>query len=717
MRPAGLLLLAAHWAVPATATAQNPTDATAKPGHQDNVPLYHIHPAAQPENLTRSNGWPAAGNSGDWSRSLGGATSNRFSELTQITRENVATLEVAWTYHSGDGSGNIQCNPIIVGGVLFTPTPGRNIAAVDAVTGREIWRFSPSALIGKDSSAPARRGLLYWKGDNETAPRLLFGDGRWLLAIDPATGKSIASFGEGGKVLVPAGTTAVGAVHQHVLVLPGYGADVYGFDVRNGKPLWTFATRPAAGEHGGDTWSTRESGANCWGGMAMDESRGIAYVATGSPKPNFFGMNHKGDNLFSNCVIALEVLTGKRLWHFQEIRHDIWDWDIPAPPNLVTVQRHGLRVDAVAQVTKAGNTLLLDRVTGEPLYDFRLVRVDTHGLPGDVTARYQPAPELPQPFARGAYTEADLPTLPGSRDALLPLFQRANHGPFPSLDEARPTLMFNIHGGAEWTGAAADSKGFLYVTANEIPWSITTFRDDDPAPVTPPTAGEQVYQSVCVACHGADRRGIGHAPPLRGLRHRMGAEEIRNLIKAGKNTMPALPFLTEEQLRPLTDFLLCKDRPVQDAPQKQKSLPSWTFGGFLKVQDPAGYPACSPPWGTLNCINLNTGKIAWSVPFGEYAELAQKGVPTTGQENFGGAAVTASGLVFASGTRDQKIRAFDAASGRELWNHALPQHGTAPPSIYEANGRQFVVVPATGGGKLGGKAGDAWVAFALPQKR
>jgi quinoprotein glucose dehydrogenase len=696
-----LLCLWAPWTIRGAAPAENTSS--------------FVLPAAAPEELTRSNGWPASGNASNWPRSLGGPTSNRFSELTQVNRDNVASLQVAWTYHSEDGAANIQCNPVIVDGVLYTPTPGKNIVALDAASGRELWRFSPASLLGKESSAPARRGLLYWKGDQNHPSRLLFGDGNWLWAIDPASGRPIADFGSGGKVPVPAGTTVVGAVYQHVLVLPGYRADVYGFDVRTGEALWTFATRPAAGEFGGETWSNRESGANCWGGMAMDESRGIAFVSTGSPKPNYFGMNHQGDNLFSNCVLALDALSGKRVWHFQEIRHDIWDWDIPAPPNLVTVERHGLKVDAVAQVTKAGNTLLLDRLTGKPLYDFRFVKVDSHGLPGDQTAPYQPAPELPEPFARSAYREDDLPTLAGSRETMLPLFQRSNHGPYPSLDEAKPTLLFNIHGGAEWTGAAADPKGYLYVSSNEIPWSITCFRDDDPPPISPPTAGEQLYQTHCVPCHGADRRGIGHAPPLRGVRHRMDETEIRTVLKAGRNTMPALPFLAEDQLTALTDFLLCKDR--RDTPVQTAGSRAWTFSGFVKVLDPNGYPACAPPWGTLNCINLNTGRIAWTVPLGEYPELAAKGIAPTGQENFGGTAVTASGLVFVSGTRDQKIRAFDSASGRELWSHTLPLHGTAPPSVYEVNGRQFIVVPATGGGKLGGKAGDTWVAFALPSPR
>lgn len=681
---------------------------------EETLPPQYTIPAAQPEELTRANGWPTSGNQANWERSLGGATSNRFSELRQIDRTNVHQLQVAWTYHSNDGNGNIQCNPIIADGTLYTSTPGKHIVAVDAATGKERWRFAPSSLIGKDSSSPARRGLLLWKGNATSSPRLLFGDGPWLLAIHPETGAPISDFGEGGKVRVPQGTTAVGAVYQNVLVLAGYGGDVYGFDVSTGKCLWTFATRPPRGQYGHETWSTLESGANCWGGMALDESRGIAFVATGSPKPNFFGMKHLGDNLFSNCVLALDALTGQRLWHFQELRHDIWDWDIPAPPNLVTVERHGFKVDAVAQVTKAGNTLLLDRVTGKPLYDFRLVRVDTHGLPGDQTARYQPSPELPEPFARNAFTAADLPKDPAIREPLLPLFQRANSGPFPSFDEARPTILFNIHGGAEWTGAAADARGFLYVTSNEIPWNITCFRDDDPAPLTPPSEGEKVYQSICVACHGADRMGIGHAPPLRGVRHRLSEDEIRTILKNGRNGMPALPFLSEEQIRPLLDFILCRDRPISSKVDSKNI--AWTFAGFRKFVDQHGFPACTPPWGTLNCINLNTGKKAWSVPLGEYAELTAKGTPITGQENFGGATVTASGLVFVSGTRDKKVRAFDADTGKELWSAQMPLHGSAPISTYEARGKQFIVVPATGGGKLGGPSGDTWVAYALPSK-
>ncbi|MEO8792751.1 MAG: LamG-like jellyroll fold domain-containing protein, partial [Chthoniobacteraceae bacterium] len=449
-----------------------------QPVPREQIPDEWIIPAAKTEDLTRANGWPAMDTFKRWDRSLGGPTSNRFSALTQINKANVSQLKVAWEYHSKDGTANIQCNPIIVDGVMFAPTAGWNIVALDASNGKELWRFSPVKEGRRLEDQPARRGLLWWPGDAKNPARVIFGKGNWLYALDPKTGKVLDFFGDHGRTWIPMQTSTVGAVYRHVLVAAGYAGDVYGYDIRTGAMLWTFKTKPDAGEYGHDTWSNIEQGANCWGGMALDESRGIAYVATGSPKPNYIGMGHTGDNLFGDCVIALDALTGKRLWHFQEIRHDVWDWDIPAPPNLVTVERNGVRVDAVAQVTKLGNTLLLDRVTGAPLFDFRLVKVNTRLLPGDIAAPMQPMPLLPQPFARQAYTMAELPASPEAQAVVLPVVQRANSGPYPSIEEAKPTLLFNIHGGAEWTGASSDPRnGRLFVTSNEIPWFVTCFRD------------------------------------------------------------------------------------------------------------------------------------------------------------------------------------------------------------------------------------------------
>lgn len=686
------------------------------------LPEFKTIPAAPTAELTPANGHPRPAAMTTWHRSHGDAGSTRYSALTQVHRDNVQQLEVAWIYRSNDGAENIQANPIVVDDVMFAPTAGHHIVAIDASTGAELWRFKPEVPTRgmRLEDYPARRGLVYWPGDATASARVLFTCGNWLYALDPKKGTPIESFGENGRAYVPAGGTAAGAVYRRVLVLPGYNRDVFGYHVTTGELLWTFHTLPHKGEFGYETWSRPASGANCWGGIALDEQRGIAYVSTGSPKPNFVGIDHRGDNLFANCVLALDALTGRRLWHFQEIRHDIWDLDIPAPPNLVTVTRDGKRVDAVAQVTKLGNTLLLDRLTGKPLFPFRLRRAPESNLPGEETAFYQPAPELPQPFARQVFSfEHVTMRTDEARDHVLKRIANANFGFFEAFEDSKPTVLYGIHGGAEWTGAAVDpAKGHLYVSSNEIPWIVTVFRDDAEPPRDPnhPTLGEKVYRQNCAACHGADRIGAGTAPPLRGLRHRLTDADVLAVMNTGRNLMPPAPPMSDHEQKALLDFLFLRDLPVS-ARATNRRASGYTHAGYPKLLDPEGYPGCKPPWGTLNCIDLNTGKLRWQVPLGEYPELTAQGVPITGTENFGGPIVTAGGLVFCAGTRDGCIRAFDADTGRELWKHKLPWGGYAPPATYEINGRQFVVIAATGGGKLGGPTGDAWIAFALPAKR
>ncbi|HEX3134464.1 MAG TPA: PQQ-binding-like beta-propeller repeat protein, partial [Planctomycetota bacterium] len=346
------------------------------------LPEFQVIPAAATTELTPAQGWPTTEQLGAWTRSLGGNSSARYSSLTQITAANVKDLQVAWTYNSGDSKGNIQCNPIVVDGVLYTPTPGRQIAAVDAATGKELWKSDVGLAKVGEFEMPARCGLLYWPGDQTNTPRLIFPGGRAAIAIDAKTGKLVDSFGTGGRVAMPAGATAGGAVWKHVLVMPGYDRDVYGFDVVTGKTLWTFKTIADDGQVGSDTWLNGRSSnaANCWGGIALDEPRGIVYFTTGSPKPNFDGTRHLGDNLFCNCLVAISAADGKYLWHVQEIRHDIWDMDLPAPPNLVTVERDGKKYDAVSAVSKTGVTLLVNRVTGKHLFPYRLRRVPTSKL-------------------------------------------------------------------------------------------------------------------------------------------------------------------------------------------------------------------------------------------------------------------------------------------------------------------------------------------------
>jgi len=702
-------------------TATSPYWQIEDAAERQKLPLYQTIPAAAPAELTPSDNQPRPEAFRNWTRSHGDNGGRRYSALNQINRANVAKLELAWIYKSRDASNNLQCNPIIAGHLMVAPTPGNAVVGVDAATGIEKWRFHPEGR-------PAFRGLIYWPGApaSNIAARVMFCAGRYLYALNPETGQPLTSFGEGGKTLLPGRTdgdfgaaTAGPAVFERIIVVPGFVKDVWGFDIVTGKQLWTFHTVPQPGEFGYDTWDqVEEYSANCWGGMAMDEFRGIAYITTGSPKPNFIGTRHYGENLFANCLIALDARTGKRLWHFQEIRHDIWDLDIPAPPNLATITKDGRRVDVVAATTKIGNTLLLDRVSGKPIFPFRLRRAPTSTLRGERTAPYQPDPELPQPFSKLEYTEADLTErTEEAADYAKTRFKSARTGWFQPCSEGRPTLFFGIDGGAEWTGACIDVEtGRLYVSANHIGWNISLFRNDDPPfrPDWPQTPGRAAFEQYCAQCHATNLLGLSMAPPLRGLRQRLDFSSVTNQIRRGTNAMPAHPNLSETEVTAIADYLLWRDRPLP--PQgPPPARPEYNANGYPKFYDHEGYPANKPPWGTLNCIDLNTGKLLWKVPLGEYEQLTKEGVALTGTENYGGAIVTAGGLVFCAGTRDHKIRAFDKDSGAELWSARLPFVGNAPPATYEVEGRQYLVVSATGGNKLNTPFGDAYVAFALPR--
>jgi quinoprotein glucose dehydrogenase len=733
---------------------------------REKLPLYKIIPAAKPEELTPANGYPKPKTFLTWHRSHGDNGGMRYSALDQINRQNVAKLQQAWIYHSRDGSNNLQCNPIVVRGIMIAPTAGKFMVGIDAENGSELWRFKPEGH-------PAFRGLIYWHGVDERsagrpgpqqprmqseaanvagrsstldplraetsrAPftgrstfelaqeRVMFCAGKYLYSLNPTNGQPISSFGENGHALLPGkvqggfgAATAGPATFKDIIVVPGFEKDVWGFDVVTGKLLWTFHTVPHPGEFGYDTWDrTEDYAANCWMGMAMDEVRGIAYISTGGPKQNFIGVDHLGDNLFANCLIALDARTGQRLWHFQEIPHDLWDRDISAPPNLATITRDGKRVDVVAVTTKNGDTLLLDRVTGKPIFPFRMRRAPTSDLPGEVTAPYQPDPELPERFAKMEFTAADLTDRSEEAAAFAALrFKSCTTGFFRPASLGHPNLYWGMDGGAEWSGACVDpTTGRLYVSANHLGWMISVFRDDDPPEdrSRPKTPGRMLYETNCAICHGQDLMGIGVAPPLRGLRFRMSDADIARQVRSGTNGMTAFPNMSESDLKTLTDYLLLRDRSTAPANVKSER-PRYSFTGYPKFLDNEGYPASKPPWGTLNCLDLNTGKLLWKVPLGEYPALTAQGTPITGTENYGGAIVTAGGLLFCSGTRDAKIRAFDKDTGKELWFGKLPWVGSAPPTTYSVNGRQFVVI-ASCGNKVGksDEYGDAYVAFALP---
>jgi len=683
------------------------------------LPLYRIIAAVPTSELTPAI-LPFPVGDATWSRSNANADNTRFSALAQINTQNVSRLQVAWTYHSRDGAGNIQANPVIVDGVMYAPTVGRNIVAINAETGVEIWRFSlPAAIAGStgDGFGPASRGLTYWQGTAAHGPRLFFMANGYLVALDARTGKLVPEFGDGGRAPSSRGAGSsswIGAAAPVIggdLIVAANQTFVDAFNVVSGAHLWSFNTIAYP-----TTDPIADNGGNIWGGMAMDEARGIVFVAVGDPHPNFVGIDRPGANAYTNSVVALDAATGRLLWSFQGVRHDLWDIDIPAPPNLVTVTRDGRRVDAVAQVTKLGDTLLLDRLTGRPLFPYRLRRAPISTIPGERTWPYQPDLELPQPFVRKTFTKEDLTNI--SRAAYnyaRAIANGASFGWFEPLRLDKKTIFYSVHGGAEWTGAAFDpTAGLLYVSANQIPWIIGLSRAAKGA-VDANSPGARVFAAKCAVCHGADRRGQGMVPSLLGVGRRLSATEIANVARSGRNSMPPV-VLSDRDAHDVVAFLLDQNtRSADDVANETPAGSDYGFTGWTKFLDQEGYPASRPPWGTLNAIDLNTGRLVWQVPLGEYDELTARGIRRTGTENFGGAMATAGGLVFCAGTRDLKIRAFDQRTGRELWAQRLPFGGFAPPATYEVNGRQYVVIAATGGGKLGGETGDAYVAFALPR--
>jgi quinoprotein glucose dehydrogenase len=680
----------------------------------------------------------------NWSEYLGGPDRSHYSTLTQITPDNVSKLKVAWTYAAPD-SGQIQANPIVIDGVLFGVTPTVQAFALDAATGKEIWKFGDPLKVWHSTS----RGVTYWAPKpgatgNEVA-RILYTVGPMLYALDAKTGKPIPSFGENGRIDLHEGlgeqakdkfiiSNTPGTLFEDLIIMPvrlseeadaapGY---VRAFNVRTGKLVWTFHTIPQPGEFGYETWPKEAyknfdvGGANNWSGMAIDRPRGIVYVPTGSASYDFYGGNRQGQNLFANCLLALDARTGKRLWHFQAVHHDLWDRDFPSPPNLVTVTQNGKKIDAVAQVTKSGLVFVFDRVTGKPLFPIKEVPVPKGDLPGESYWPTQPMPTKPAPFARQVMTEADINPHSTDRDSLLTLFRKIGKRPYEPITK-RGSLMFpGTDGGAEWGGSAADPDGILYVNANDIPWIFTMVDAPKADALAGLSPGQRVYTQNCIGCHGPERKGNARSgyPSLVDISQRRDRPYVTEIISHGKGMMPGFTALSAEEKQALVAFLFGDEKQEisSDSPYpatKKKPYLPYKVTGYHKFQDGKGYPAITPPWGTLNAINLNTGEYLWKIPLGEEKELAAKGIRHTGTENYGGPVATASGLLFIGATKDEKFRAFDKKTGKLLWETDLPAAGFATPATYQVGGKQYVVI-ACGGAKLGAKRGNKYVAFALP---
>jgi quinoprotein glucose dehydrogenase len=662
----------------------------------------------------------------------------QYSSLDEINPSNVKNLKPIWSYASGDADtvnnrSQIQCNPIVVDGVLFATSPALTLFALDASSGKEIWRFKPSSANG---SLGVNRGVTYWTDGKEK--RILFTFGENLYAIDATTGKSILSFGVNGQVSLKEGlgerakdlmvlSNTPGAIFKNLIIMgtrvhegpiaaPGY---IRAFDVVTGKLMWVFNTIPKPGEFGYETWPEdawqRIGGANSWSGLTVDHGRGLVFAGTGSASFDFWGGNRRGQNLFANCVLALDAATGERKWHFQTTHHDIWDRDLPTPPVLITLTIAGKKVDAVAQITKQGLVFVFDRDTGKPLFDVEERPFPSSDLEGEAAWATQPIPVKPPPFARQFFSDSIINKItPEIESYVKEKIKNLKYG-VPNIPPSKEgTVVFpGFDGGGEWGGPSFDpATGMLYVNANEMPWNLemVDVRLDEKT-----SHGLSLYRQNCASCHGSQKKGNQQAPSIENVSKKFNEKALTDFLGKGVRAMPSFAHLAIEERNSIARYLLNLNEKTKQAEKGSfERSPDIFYSntGYNRMLTPEGYPMVSPPWGTLTAIDLNLGEIKWQTPIGEFKELKEKGIPATGTENYGGPVVTAGGIIFIAATRDEKFRAIDKVTGSILFETDLPAGGYATPSVFEVDGRQVVVI-ACGGGKMGTKSGDRYLAFAL----
>ncbi|MBO0721612.1 MAG: PQQ-binding-like beta-propeller repeat protein [Blastocatellia bacterium] len=675
----------------------------------------------------------------EWKMYGGGPENIHYSTLSQINRDNLNQLEVAWTFDTGDAFKNseMQCNPVVIDGVLYATTPKLRVIALDAENGKLIWSFDPNE--GKKVLGKMRnRGVTYWEDGGDK--RIYFVYQQWLYSLDAKTGQPVKSFGKEGRIDLHDGldrdakglsiTNATpGVVYKDMLIvgslvseaLPAAPGHIRAYDLRTGKQRWIFHTIPQPGEYGYETWPKEAwkytGGVNNWSGMVVDQKRGLLFAPTGSAAFDFYGANRHGDDLFANTLLCLDANTGKRVWHFQGVRHDVWDRDFPSAPALVRVKRNDREIEAVAQITKSGHVFLFERETGKPLFPIEYRKVSVNGVEGEKLAEKQPLPLLPPPFARQRLTEEMLThRTPEAHQAALEQFRKVrSNGQFEPPSLAGTIIFPGFDGGGEWGGSAFDPEtGLLYVNSNEMAWILRIVPRPAPKAIA---GGRDLYQANCAGCHKTDLSGSPpEFPALSNLGKKYEPSEVKSIIRNGQGRMPGFAVLGGDVIQAIADYILTGEDKKTAATSPSPIDMKYSFDGYNKFLDPDGYPAIAPPWGTLNAIDLNKGKIAWQIPLGEYPALAAKGLKNTGSENYGGAIVTANGLLFIGATNyDNKFRVFDKTNGKLLWETELPAAGNATPATYEVNGRQFVVI-AAGGGKSGTPSGGKYVAFALKRE-
>jgi quinoprotein glucose dehydrogenase len=627
-----------------------------------------------------------------WPTYLGGAHSAQYSALDQINRTNVRGLQVVWTFPAGNRTNYF--NPIVVDGVMYVVARANDVVALDARTGKEIWSHA-------NDGAVSGRGINYWESADRADRRLLYINRGALTAVDARTGQTIASFGQNGRVdlrdalaadghdvagLQPFSTNNPGRVFEDLMIvsLPAQGAgyestpgDVQAYDVRTGRLRWIFHSIPHDGEFGADTWPKgawrTHGGVHNWSELTVDEGRGIAYIPFGTARFDYYGGDREGQNLFANSIVALDARTGKRLWHQQLVHHDVWDYDLPTAPKLLTIRQNGTARDVVAQPTKMGFLFVFDRVTGAPIWPIEERPVPQSDVPGEKTWPTQPFPTRPAPFARQSFTEKDInPFIPQAEQQFLrdKLKSVRNEGLYTPPSFQGSIQMPGHNGGANWGSAAVDpDRGELYVVAKSMPTLLKITLEDAPrAPV-------------------------------------------------GTMVGPLTPIVTPAQ----------REAMMAQAKANAAKGPVRYNSPFDFMLTSTNLPSVGPPWSLMTAYDLNTGVIRWQVPVGTVTAPKDVGIPENSGAHWtrGGLLVTAGGLLFVATSSDKTLRAFDRDTGQALWSTVLPAVSEGVPATYAIDGRQYLALSVAGGhgfnpARFGGPPLPAppgsYMVFALPAR-
>lgn len=686
------------------------------------------------------------GNTNTWATYKADASASSYAPLGQINPSNVSQLQQVWTFHANDvpqGEQPVasQSNPIIIDGVMYANSAKQTVYAINAETGEQIWTFK---TLAEGEPSAASRGVTYWENGDDK--RILYSSGNYLMAINAKTGTLISSFGENGRVNLNVGVrdnpdkisvtlTTPGSIFKDLIIIGSRLPDFYGappgyiraYNVKTGALAWTFHTIPHPGEPGYETWPPDAykyaGGANCWAGMSIDMERGMVFLALGSPSYDFYGADRVGANLYGNCVLALDAATGKYKWHFQTVHHDIWDYDLPAPPSLVTFMYEGKEVEAVAQTTKQGFVFVLDRDSGAPIFPVEERKVPASNLPGEVAYETQPFPIKPAPFVRQSMTEEDLNHFSDADyKAILKTFRSVRYEGLFTPPDLKGTLSLPAtRGGTNWGGSAYDPEtGYLYIRGNNLP-EIQTMVDADKHFAAQNNTrfelGKVTYQKHCVACHGSEKQGMmADVPTLVNLKERLSEHETLRKIQQGGGKMPGYKgVLTAQEESGIIAFLFDMKDAVIDDPQisegEEKATRYMNITPYRTWSDPSGNPALKAPWATLNALNLSTGEYEWQIPLGNDEKLQEPGEPHTGLLGRSGPMATAGGLVFISGAADKKLWAFDKKTGELVWETTLPSANNANVCSYAINGKQYIALSV--GGTAENPSGSI-MAFALP---